>query len=165
MIDLLAARTIMRSKFLIMLFWISISWSKIRPPDRHCQILMNKFDLMNKFNFDLMKKWILISWNSTSWSMPVYNSNLIYYQQFKKKLLKEGKMRIPSYHNATIRISNEIFQTSVFGLVSIHFLMFGRLMTSSVRAAKCFVPSRMFSPILSFRPDNKWATAMSAQVN
>jgi hypothetical protein len=25
--------------------------------------------------------------------------------------------------------------------------------------------SRMFSPILSFRPDNKWATAMSAQVN
>jgi hypothetical protein len=25
--------------------------------------------------------------------------------------------------------------------------MFGWLMTSSVRAAKCFVPSRMFSPI------------------
>ncbi len=26
-----------------------------------------KFDLMNKNNFDLMKKWISISWSSTSW--------------------------------------------------------------------------------------------------
>ena len=67
MIDLLATRTIMRSKCVIMLVWVSISLSKCRPPDRHCQILMNKFNLMNTLNFDLMKKWILISWNSTSW--------------------------------------------------------------------------------------------------
>jgi hypothetical protein len=63
MIDLLAARTIMRSKFLIMLFWILISWSKlsnineqIRP---HEQIEFwshdRKFDLLKKLNFDLMK--------------------------------------------------------------------------------------------------------------
>ncbi len=43
---------------------VSTSWS----------ILLDKFDLMNKHNFDLMiknliswKSWILISWNSTSW--------------------------------------------------------------------------------------------------
>ncbi len=83
MINFLAARMIMRSKFLIMLFWISISWSKIWPPDQNCQILMNKFDLMNKLNFNLMiknsiswKSWILISWNSTSWSFPFCYTNL-----------------------------------------------------------------------------------------
>jgi hypothetical protein len=70
MIDLLATRTIMRSKCVIMLVWVSISLSKCRPPDRHCQILMNKFDLMKKLNFDLMKKWISISWKLTSWSIP-----------------------------------------------------------------------------------------------
>ena len=73
MIDLLATRTIMRLKCVIMLVWVSTSWSKCQPPDWHCQILMNKFDLMNKLNFDLMKKLILISWNSTSWSFPVKN--------------------------------------------------------------------------------------------
>ncbi len=83
MINLLAARAIMRSKFLIMLFWILISWLKIWPPDRHCQILMNKFDLMNKFNFDLMKKWISISWNSTSWPWVI---NLIVVIKFPYKL-------------------------------------------------------------------------------
>jgi hypothetical protein len=30
-----------------------------------------KFDLMIKNNFDLMKKWISISWNLTSWSFPL----------------------------------------------------------------------------------------------
>jgi hypothetical protein len=55
---------------LIMLFRVLISWSKCLPPDWHCEILMNKFDLMNKFNFNLMKKWISISWNLTSWSIP-----------------------------------------------------------------------------------------------
>ncbi len=69
MTDLLAAKTIMRLKFKKGK-GILTSWSKCWPPDRHCQILMNKFDLMNKLNFDLMKKWILISWNSTSWSFP-----------------------------------------------------------------------------------------------
>ena len=77
MIDLLAARMIMRSKFLIKLFGILISWSKIRPPDQICQILKPNFDLMNKNNFDLMKKWISISWNSTSWSIP--SKNCCYY--------------------------------------------------------------------------------------
>jgi hypothetical protein len=40
-------------------------------------ILLDKFDLMNKLNFDLMienliswKSWISISWNSTSWTFP-----------------------------------------------------------------------------------------------
>ena len=51
---------------------VSTSWS----------ILLDKFDLMNKHNFDLMiensiswKSWILISWNSTSWSFPVLGGN------------------------------------------------------------------------------------------
>ncbi len=81
MIDLLAASAIMRSKFLIMLFWISISWSKIQPPDQNCQILINKFELMNQLNFDLMiknliswKSWILISWNLTSWLFPIHTA-------------------------------------------------------------------------------------------
>jgi len=61
------------------------SWSKRQPPDQNCQILMNKFDLMNKLNFDLMiknstswKSWILISWNSTSWP-PLKISMIINY--------------------------------------------------------------------------------------
>ncbi len=34
-----------------------------------------KFNLMNKFNFDLMKKQILISWNLTSWPFPDYGAS------------------------------------------------------------------------------------------
>jgi hypothetical protein len=47
MINFLAARMTMIIKSIVREFG---------PPDRHCQVLMNKFDLMNKLNFDLMKK-------------------------------------------------------------------------------------------------------------
>ncbi len=72
MIYLLAARTIMRSKFVIMLVWVLSSWSKCQPPDQYyCKFRSHekwefqphdrKFDLLKKLNFDLMKFDLMIS--------------------------------------------------------------------------------------------------------
>jgi len=72
MIALAANKLFMRSKFKIKHYLaILISWSKCRPPDQNWKIFLLNFDLMNKFNFDLMKKWISISWNFTSWSISI----------------------------------------------------------------------------------------------
>ncbi len=83
MIVLATNKSIMRSKLEIMLFGVLISWSECLSPDQHCQILMNKFDLMNKNNFDLMKKWISISWNLTSWSMPLAQGQEVEFHEIK----------------------------------------------------------------------------------
>ena len=81
----------MKSKLLIMIwspdqpFFMRSKFKKsiirqFRSHDRSVDLLINiivSFDLMKKENFDLMidnstswKSWILISWNSTSWSFP-----------------------------------------------------------------------------------------------
>jgi hypothetical protein len=75
MIVLGTNKLIMRSKFLIILFLnfdlmikVSTSWSKLSHINE--QIWSNEqisFWSHEKVNFDLMKKWILISWNLTSW--------------------------------------------------------------------------------------------------
>jgi hypothetical protein len=52
MIILATNKLIMRSKLLIMLFWVSISWSKIRPPDQY--YWTNSISWTN---------WISISWS------------------------------------------------------------------------------------------------------
>ena len=60
MIDLLVTRTIMRLKFVIMLVWVSISWSKCRPPDWYYWT-----------NSTSWTNWILTSgtnWILASWS-------------------------------------------------------------------------------------------------
>ncbi len=56
MIVLATNKSIMRSKLLIMLFWVLISWSKCQPPDQiEFQSHDRKFNLLKKLNFDLMK--------------------------------------------------------------------------------------------------------------
>ncbi len=95
MIVLGTNKLIMRSKFLIMLFWISTSWSYLQLTnqswDQNCLIMLlfefwsHKKGLIRRSNhyyefqphekwekiwpheFDLMKKTISISWNLTSW--------------------------------------------------------------------------------------------------
>jgi len=85
MIVLATNKSIIRSKLLIMLFWISISWSICYSQERSLErnpkkailiswkmvwsgdrIIIRNFDLMIKVSTS-RKSWILISWNSTSW--------------------------------------------------------------------------------------------------
>ncbi len=46
-----------------------------------------KFNLMNKFNFDLMKKRISISWNSTSWSFPTFENQKNFNNMNSEKMI------------------------------------------------------------------------------
>jgi hypothetical protein len=73
MMDMLATRTIKRSKIEIMLFCVLISWSKCQPPDQYYWT-----------NLIYWKIAISILWNSTSWPW-VKKTIKLFFSFLKKK--------------------------------------------------------------------------------